>query len=144
VYVAQFSGSVNNAPIDKWINSYFFNINNDFTLKKDFKFSIAAFYAGPNEFGIQYFKSKWGLDLELKKSLLKNKLTVSIAAMDVFYKDIFTVGSKFQTQDIFFRIKNDTRRIQLSASYNFGKVKAEKRRSIGNDDEKNRLEKKMD
>ncbi len=144
VYVAQFIGTVNNAPINKWVNSYFANLNNDFTLKKDFKLSVAAFYAGPNEFGIQYFKSKWGMDVELKKSLLKNKLTLSLVAMDIFYKDIFTVGSKFQTQDIFFRIKNDTRRIQLSLSYNFGKVKVEKKTSIGNDDEKNRLEKKMD
>lgn len=143
-YIAKFIGTVNNAPIDKWVNSYFVNINNDFTLKNDFKLSVAAFYAGPNEFGIQYFKSKWGLNLELKRAFLNNKLTISLAAMDIFYKDIFAYGSKFQTQDILFTIKNDSQRLQISASYNFGKVKVEKRADIGNDDEKNRLEKKMD
>jgi hypothetical protein len=143
VYAAQFVGRVNDLPIDKWVNSYFVNINNDFTLKKEFKLSASAFYAGPNEFGIQYFNNKWGLDLEFKKSFLKDKLTVSLAVLDVFYKDIYTVGSKFQTQDILFTIKNDTQRIQVGMSYNFGKVKAEKREELSNDQEKNRLENKM-
>lgn len=139
--VTKFIGSVNNAPIDKWVNSYFVNINNDLSLKKEFKLSVAAFYAGPNEFGIQYFNSKWGLDLEVKKAFLKNKLTVSLAVLDVFYKDIYTVGSKFQAQDILFTIKNDTQRVQIGMSYNFGKVKAEKREELSNDQEKDRLEK---
>jgi hypothetical protein len=142
VFAMEFVGEVNHARIDKWVNSYFVNINNDYTLKKGFKFSVGAFYAGPNEFGIQYFNSKWGLDLELKKSFLNDKLHVSLALLDVFYKDVYTFGSKFQAQDILFTIKNDTRRIQVGMSYNFGKVKAEKREELSNDQEKDRLENK--
>ncbi len=103
-----------------------------FTLPKKFKGEISGYYAGPGVWGgVFKYETTWSLNLGLQRKFLNDQLNVKLAANDIFYKSWWQGVSNFAGLESIGSGKNDTRRVTLSASYNFGnqKVKSRKRKT---------------
>ncbi len=141
VYYTDYYGVVNNTNFSKNLFAYSAFLNNDFVLPKNFKVQCNFFYLGPGISGVGYYKDRWALDIGVRKTFFKNKLTVNLVFFDMFYKNITRMHSVFLNQNYIFNNKDDTRRLWLSISYKFGKLRIQKRDVVGNEQEKGRLNK---
>ncbi|HEU4717460.1 MAG TPA: outer membrane beta-barrel protein, partial [Bacteroidia bacterium] len=90
-------------------------------------------------YGIIRINAVWMLSFAVKKEFFGDKLSCTIGMDDVFGTMKFHTHSQFGNQDWNYYVSNDTRRINMSISYNFGRVKAEERDVNSNDEEKERL-----
>lgn len=143
VFYQNFSGTINGTAINRGALAFNSYVNNDIILPKDFKIQISLYYKGPSVYGIQYVKSLWDLNAGLKKSLLKDKLTINFSVFDIFHKSIYNMSSKFQNQNFIFINTNDTQRAWINIVYKFGGIKVQKREVNSNVQEKGRLENKL-
>lgn len=121
-------------------NGYFYiaSLTNEFLIKQA-KFEFNAKYIGPRFNGIWKNGPRWGISFALKKSFLKEKLDVMVGLDDVFFTMIGSNNMKVQEQEWRITATNDSRRIKVGLSFNFGKIKVEEREISSNDEEKGRL-----
>ena len=109
--------------------NYRFYNQNTFTLPAGFTGEITGQYIGPGVGGGIFVYDGFGLvNLGLQKRFLQNALTVKVSASDVFYTSIINGASDFNGLYAQGRVAQDSRRIALSLSYNFGNQKVTSRR----------------
>ncbi len=70
--------------------------------------------------------------------MLNDKLSISIAVTDIFFKNNFNNTVNYQNVNSTGRISFDTRRINLNINYSFGKLKIKQREVKSTEEEKNR------
>ncbi len=138
-----FQGILNGSNFERPVHDYNIWTNNDFSLPKDIKLQVTMFYAGPTAYGVFQNKSKWALDIGLRKNFFKDKLSLNVTMFDVFYKNVEHLTANFQNMNLDFRNPFDTRRVWVFLRYKFGKIKVQKRQVEGNDSEKSRIDKKL-
>ena len=109
-----------------------------FILPKDFNIEVNAYYQSPILDGVNLIKSRSSLDIGLKKMIMNKKLSASLTFSDIFYTRVYNTYSKFQDQNYISNSRMDTRRINVSLNYTFGKLKVNQREVNSNDEEKNR------
>lgn len=143
VFYQDYQGTIVGTNINRSAFAYNAFVSNDILLPKNFKMQIAFSYVSPSVYGINYINQRWSLDIGMKKTLLKDKLTISFSVFDIFYKNVFSMHAKFQNMDYIFIAPNDTRRAWLNISYKFGKIKVQKRQVLSNEQEKQRLDDKL-
>ena len=122
----------NGEVVDVQAFTYSIFTQQTFTLPKGFKGEISGYFSGPGVWGgVFEYDSNWSLNLGLQRKFLKDKLNVKLAANDIFYQAWWSGVSNFAGLESNGSGRNDTRRITLSASYNFGnqKVKSRKRKT---------------
>lgn len=103
-----------------------------FTLPKGFKGEVSSWYSGPGVWGgVFEYDPSWALNLGLSKKFLQDRLNVRIAADDIFYTSGWQGFSEFAGLYSEGMGNWDSRRVSLSASYNFGNsnVKSRKRKT---------------
>lgn len=142
-FYQDYVGNINGSDINRSAFSYTGFLSNEFLLPKNFKLQLSGMYVGPSVYGIKNIHSRWSLDIGVKKTFLKDKLVLSVAFFDIFYKNVFSVSSKFLNQDFVFINPSDTRRLWLNVSYKFGKIKVQKKVNNSNEQEKGRFEDKL-
>jgi iron complex outermembrane receptor protein len=140
-YFLNMSGNVENSKFYTSAVPWWIWSNNQFMLSGTLKFEISGFYWSPWLGGINKMQERWSLNAGLKKSFLDNKLNIGLRVNDIFFTQPFRSVTKFQNQDAYRSDANDTRRLNISVSYNFGKVKAEQRDLEASEDEKSRMRK---
>lgn len=138
VYSIQGNGIVNNLPYV--ISTIGFNpsIFSRFVLPQKYTLELNTFYLAPVLEGVNHVKNRSAVNIAIKKSMLEDKLSISLALNDIFFTNIFSSYSKYQNQNTVSTFKYDTRRINISINYNFGKLKVQQREIKSNTDEKNR------
>lgn len=112
-----------------------------FTLPKQFTAEISGYYSGPGVWGgVFEYESSWSLNLGLQRKFLQDALNVKLSVSDIFYEANWDGVSNFDGLQSSGSGRNDTRRVTLSMSYNFGNqnVKSRKRKS-GLEDEADRV-----
>jgi iron complex outermembrane recepter protein len=117
------------------------NLSNEIILPKNFTAEINGQYTSSLLWGVFQLKDQGSIDLGLKKSFWNNKASLKVGVSDLLYTDITRVKVQFENQDFTFKKLNDTRRVRLTFTYNFGKTKFKMRETKSNQDEKNRLKK---
>ena len=65
----------------------------------------------------------------IKKTWLNDKLSLSLAFNDMFLGEIRNTTSDYQNQHSVGTQTFDTRRVNISINYNFGKLKVEQRQA---------------
>jgi len=128
---------------EKLLNYNFLGfMNNTFTLSKGFKFDVSGFYQSPViDGGNMKFKMDPRVNITLRKQFLKNRLTTTLFANNVFNRDmgiIEVIDTDFsQTM----HDRQGFRTIGFSLSYNFqsGKKVSDKKVETGAAEEKARL-----
>lgn len=121
--------------------SYSFYLSNSFTLPAGWKAELTGFYQ--SKIAMFNFKINpiYQIDFGISKSILEGRGKFSLNMSDIFYSQVFS--GTVQQNDLSFSIKsyNDTRRGNLSFSYNFGNqsVKQARRRTTATGEEENRV-----
>ncbi len=134
-----YSGKLNNAQLYSQYFGFESSVNNDIILPKKYKLQINGIYNAPIIYGYYKYKSIWSVDLAIQKKLIKDKLTINLTLNDLFLTYKYNFTAMYQNINQRFLNNMDTRRILLTISYNFGKLKVENRKINTNDDEKNRI-----
>ncbi|KQC30696.1 outer membrane beta-barrel family protein [Flagellimonas eckloniae] len=107
------------------INGVYGYLANYLTLSKDGTFTgeLTMTYISQFLFGSYVSDEQLNLTLGLRKSLFKNRATISIAAEDILERYIPTYTSRYLNQDNFYRRRPETQFIRLGFTYNFGNFK---------------------
>ncbi|MBP8033733.1 MAG: TonB-dependent receptor [Bacteroidia bacterium] len=113
------------------INTVAFNpsIYSRFTLPKGFSIELNAWYLNPFLEGTYYTKSRSSVNMGIKKTWFDEKLSVSLAFNDIFFGEKRNTTSDYQNQHSVGYQSFDSRRVNLSLNYNFGKLKVEQRQA---------------
>ncbi|MCD6019631.1 MAG: hypothetical protein K0S53_2752 [Bacteroidetes bacterium] len=122
-----FFGELNREDVTSQTRSYYFNLNQEFYLPKDFKIAVWAGSGSAFQHGPQTYHPRSAEHISIDKGFLKNKLNITLALHDVFYKDYFSYTTKYSDQTSYWEDITDTRRIRFRVSYRFGKMQIQQR-----------------
>ncbi len=113
---------------------------NIFTLGRDYKAELFLNYNSPNRYTIWKTQTLYWASLSFNRKLFKNG-NLRIAFEDIFRTQVNRIHVGYGPVDIAGRNYSDIQRVKVSFSYNLGKktVRAGRYRSLGNEDEKNRM-----
>ncbi len=139
VYSIEAVGVLNDLPYS--ISTIGFNpsIFSRFVLPKKYTIELNAYYLAPVIEGVNTVKSRSSINIGLKRSLFDDKLSLSIAINDLLFTDVYNSSSKYQNLNAIGKYSFDTRRLNISANYNFGKLTVKQREINSNEEEKNRV-----
>ncbi len=108
------------------------NLNSQVKLGKNWSAEVSGFYTSKSQHDIQEIVDPAGqLSAGLSKILWKNKATVKLAVRDVFYTQWMKGFTYFTNATEYFKLTRDTRVVNLSFTYRFGKSFKTSRRSGG-------------
>jgi hypothetical protein len=121
--------------------SYMGRTQHNFTLPKGFKAELMAMYIGPQIWGQGKLQGFGWVDAGVTKSVMKDKLSISVNATDVFRSQLIRVGIDFADIDTHFRQYRSNQGVRFTLKYNFAKGESFKvKSSSGSSDERNRLD----
>lgn len=118
-----------------------FSMQNTFTLPKSLSLELTGFYNSPTLWGVnQRLGTIWTVDVGARKSILNDRGSVSLGVSDIFKTNIWPSTSDSPLIFINERRRDDTRRLLVSFTYNFGnsELKSSRRRETSLEDEKRR------
>ena len=134
-----FNGNIYNRQYKASQYSYSIYNNHQFVLPRNFKIEATFLYVSPWPQLISKMQSRWNLEIGIRKNMLKDNLTLGLSCSDIFFTNIFKGSTDFANIHQTYNHSNDTRRIRLSLSYNFGKYNIRQRPVKTNPEESNRL-----
>ena len=142
-FVNRYEGKYLGEDLDLKIPVLNLNIQNRFTLPKDWSAELSGFYVSRAVQGLFVGSPLWAMNAGISKQLLNKRLSLRLNAQDIFWTQKFTGSLKFQNVDVKVRGYNDSRQVRFTATYRFGnqKVQQARRRSTGAEDEQNRIQK---
>lgn len=118
---------------------YYLFLDNFITLPGDYKIELNGQFLAPGQVVIYNNKSRWALNLAIRKSLFNKKLNVTVGVNDIFYKMVTRNNADYLNLHMNLYNTTDTRRFKVALTYNFGKVKVQQRDVKSNQEEKRRL-----
>ena len=121
-----------------------FNIYQQHTinLPKEIKLEVSGWYNSKSIWEGSFLMNPMGaIDVGVQKRILNNKANLKIALSDVFWSNQWGGTSNFGELFMDVSGRNDSRRIRINFSYQFGndQVKRARRRSTGLEDESSRV-----
>lgn len=139
-YYYDFKGDVNGQYLNNSAFSYFGYMNHAFLFPKSFKAELSGYFVGPWLYGGFYkIRPRGALNIALKKTLMKEKLNLALSVYDIFFTGINRSAVNFGNQNYSMFETYDSRRVNVSITYNFGNVKARQREVKRSEEEKGRL-----
>lgn len=135
----EYKGDVSGTPFTTASFYYDPTLTNTFTAPKNTKIEVMAFYHSAKNNGLVQVRPRWMLSLAVKKTFLQDKLDCSIGVNDIFYSAYYRTDVNFNNQDWNFMVTQDSRRLVVSLTYNFGRTKVQERETNSNGQEKDRL-----
>ncbi|WP_190810356.1 outer membrane beta-barrel protein [Flagellimonas sp. S3867] len=115
----------NNQVYTNSIDGAYAYLANYLTLSKDGTFTgeVTMTYLSKFLFGSYVSDDQLNMTLGLRKSLFKDRITISLAAEDILEKYVPTYASRYLNQDNFYRRRAETQFIRFGLTYNFGNFK---------------------
>ncbi len=112
-----------------------------FLLGKGFKAEVSSDYQSALTYGIFHIKPQYSFDAGLSRSFANKKANLKLSVSDIFNTRISRVSSRYQSVNIDFNEKQESRIARLTFTYNFGnsKLAPTRRHNSGADAEKNRV-----
>lgn len=127
VFNIKTTGIINNLPYAYSTTALSSDLYSRITLPKKYSIELSAFYLSPFLEGIFYTKARSFVNVAFKKAFLNDKLSVALAFNDIFWGQIRNTKVNYQNQYMTGYQTFDTRRINLTVRYSFGKLKVEQR-----------------
>lgn len=123
------------------IRQFNFSMNNQFRFAKVYAGEISGFYTTRARNDLQELLYPTGqLSLGISRPVLKKKGTLKLAARDIFFTQKMEGLTQFEKADEYFILSRDTRVLNISFTYRFGKpLKTARRNSGGATDEMQRV-----
>jgi len=129
---------------DKFQKNYlsaFANLNHNFNFSSSFRANMQMMWMKPTYNGYMLIEDMWGVNIQIEKTLLDNRLNLSLSCNDIFntlvsIKGTMKLGNVNQT----IKQEMNQRQIMLTARYSFGsqQIRAARNRSVGIEEEMGR------
>jgi hypothetical protein len=121
--------------------SYLLRSQQNFTLPKGFKLELVGMFLSPQIWSQGKIESLAWVDAGLSKSLMKDKLSLTINGTDLFRTQVVRARINFADIDTSFDQYRSNQGIKVTLRYNFAKGEAFRvRSSSGSTEERNRLD----
>ncbi|MFT2008103.1 outer membrane beta-barrel family protein [Pontibacter sp. 13R65] len=117
------------------------NLDQNFTLPKDYTLQLTGFYQAPTIHGLFNTRSASSIDVGVKKTIWNDKATLSLKMRDMFNNSWFRSTLAYGNVDMVWQNEWESRRITLTFDYKFGnrKIKTVRNRKTGAAEEEDRL-----
>lgn len=139
-YLGFKSDSLLGANLNSGQAAYQFKTLQTFLVGKAFKAEVSSDYQSALTYGIFHIKPQYSFDAGLSRSFAQKKANLKLSVSDIFNTRISKVSSRYQSVNIDFNEKQESRVARLTFTYNFGNSKlATRRHESGADAEKNRV-----
>lgn len=136
-----YSGVINNNVINNSSPSFSGTTNNSFSIRESFSMECGFQYNHKAIYGITEIRTLYNLTLGLQKSFLKKQLSLTVNVTDLLWKNYPSGVTRFNSVNEKWTSRRDTRVINVSLSYKFGKGKMSRmRKNTGADEEKQRIQ----
>lgn len=114
---------------------------NTFSLPNDFKAELSGYYSGPGIWGgVFMYGPSHSINIGIQKTLFNKSLNVKLNFTDITYKSGWNGSSEFNGLAAEGYGTQDSRRVNLTASYNFGNSMVKSRvRQTGLESESSRI-----
>jgi outer membrane receptor protein involved in Fe transport len=104
------------------INQVNVNLNNQFRINSNYTAELSGFYTSRARNDLQELLYPTGqLSVGLARPVLKKKATLKLSMRDLFYTQAMEGLTQFQAADEYFILRRDTRVVNLSFTWRFGK-----------------------
>ncbi len=130
-----------NAQFKRW--SFMGNLNNSFTLPLKISMELSANYMSKQLVGNFTMKSRYNIDFGIQRRIFNDKGTIKLAISDIFNTGSAGAYTKYGNIDLDFNNKLETRRLNFTLNYRFGKddLKNRSNRSTASSEEASRSNK---
>ncbi len=130
-----------NLPLNKM--SVIANISNNFTLPYKIGFEVSGRYSSEQLISNIIIRPRYTIDLGLQRNILKDQGVIKVAVNDIFKTANGGAYAKYDNVDIDVMNKWDSRRLNITFNYRFGKdnFKTRANRSTSSSEEQNRSSK---
>jgi hypothetical protein len=127
--------------LNQW--SYIGNLSNSFTLPHKISLEVSGRYISKQLFGNMVMKPRYSIDLGMQMLVLNDKGSIRASFSDIFNTGSSGVYSKYGNLELDMKTIAETRRLNISFSYRFGKseFKTRANRSTASTDEQSRSSK---
>jgi hypothetical protein len=131
----------NGAVIDLQAWSYSLFTQQTFTLPYKLTGELGGWYSGPGIWGgVFRYEPSWSMNIGIQRKFLNDKINVKLSAEDLFFTSGWKGYSEFNGLNGYGQGSWDSRRVSLSASWNFGNNKVKSRaRKAGMESESKRV-----
>lgn len=139
-YYAKYDALSFGNPVNSKVTGYI-NTTNTFMLPRKWKGEIQAYYSTPIASGIYTIDGMWQVNIGFSKPIMNSKATLACNIKDLFNTFEYRINTLYNGGTINTYNKPESRFVNLVFTYKFGnsKVRANKNRTTGLDDEKSRL-----
>jgi hypothetical protein len=123
--------------------SYSGNINNVFTINKQIGMELNGYYNSTQLNGNFIINPSYSVDFGIQYKMLKDKLVVKANINDIFFSNHNSGYAKYNNVDLDFKNIYDSRQLNISLSYRFGKddFKTRSNRQTASSEEQSRSSK---
>jgi hypothetical protein len=136
----KFRSLLDNQMLDVQQTSYTLRSQHNIMLPKGFKLELIGMYIGPQLFGQGLMNSFGWVDAGVTKSMMKDKLTLTVNGGDLFATQRYNARIQFANIDAGFTQYRNTQSVRFTARYNFSKgEKFRVNTRTGSAEERNRL-----
>lgn len=104
-----------------------FNVQQTFVLPFNIKLQLSGSLSTPIQYGTYYVKTRGGVNAGLSTSFLKNKLSLTINANDIFVTNFPRAYSTYMNQDTFIASRYENNYVLARLTWTFGNEKAARR-----------------
>ncbi len=140
VYRNHFTGVVNNGPINVSGITGVGNMSNAFTFKKGWGAELSGWYRTKSVEGTLVANPMGAVNIGISKQVLKNKGSIRVNVRDLLFTQKFSGYSKYQNIDVSINNRRDSRQVNVSFIYRFGKqFNTPQRKKGGAGEEQNRV-----
>jgi hypothetical protein len=137
----QFKSQLGQDFLDVEQISYMIRTQQNFTLPKGFKMEVVGMYLSPQIWGQGMIKGFAWVDAGLTKSIMKEKMSLSVNGTDLFRSQVIRAKVDFADIDTSFRQYRSNQGVRVTLRYNFAKGESFRvRSSSGSTEERNRLD----
>lgn len=137
----QVKSQLKSAYLDISQTSFLVRTQHNMSLPKGFKLELVGMYLGPQIFGQGSLGGFGWVDAGVTKSLMKDKITLSVNGTDIFRTQIIRATIDFGDIDTRFRQYQSNQGVRFTLKYNFSKGESFRvKSSSGSAEERNRLD----
>jgi outer membrane receptor protein involved in Fe transport len=141
VFNNHYSGLYQNDPVDIQFTSMMSHMTNTFTLGKGWTAELSGWYRTKGAEGILVAGSMGAVNTAISKQILDKKGMLKIGVRDIFLTQQFNGYARYSDVDVTIRSRRDSRQLNLSFTYRFGKsnIPSERKRRSSAADEQSRV-----
>lgn len=136
----RFKSQIGEDLLDNAQTSFMVRTQQNFSLPKGFKLEVMAMYLGPQIWGQGEIEGFGWVDAGVTKSIMKDKLAISVNATDIFRTRVIRAKVDFAEIDTSFRQYRSNQGVRFTLRYRFAKGDSFRvNSSSGSSEERNRL-----